>query len=138
MLSRESSSFPRRRPSILATAIGSVPGLWGHAILRFHGVYRLESAGTRPVVLKVARVTGAVNAYSGKPHGPICVRPYFPTPAVGTLDMCDTDIFRRLNVRMYGHRHHVQQTEHQSGIVANPTRGQLNRENEYFPVPVHV
>ena len=23
----------------------------------------------------------------------------------------------------------------QSGKVANPARGQLNRENEYFPVP---
>ena len=25
-----------------------------------------------------------------------------------------------------------------SGKVANPTRGQLNRENEYFPVPVRA
>ena len=24
----------------------------------------------------------------------------------------------------------------QPGKVANPSRGQLNRENEYFPVPV--
>ena len=26
----------------------------------------------------------------------------------------------------------------QSGKVANPARGQLNRENEYFPVPVRA
>ena len=26
----------------------------------------------------------------------------------------------------------------QPGKVANPTRGQLNRENEYFPVPVRT
>ena len=26
----------------------------------------------------------------------------------------------------------------QPGKVANPARGQLNRENEYFPVPVRV
>ena len=26
----------------------------------------------------------------------------------------------------------------QPGKVANPTRGQLNRENEYFPVPVRA
>ena len=26
----------------------------------------------------------------------------------------------------------------QPGKVANPARGQLNRENEYFSVPVHA
>ena len=26
----------------------------------------------------------------------------------------------------------------QTGKVANPARGQLNSENEYFPVPVHA
>ena len=26
----------------------------------------------------------------------------------------------------------------QPGKVANPARGQLNRENEFFPVPVHA
>ena len=26
----------------------------------------------------------------------------------------------------------------QLGKVANPARGRLNRENEYFPVPVHA
>ena len=25
---------------------------------------------------------------------------------------------------------------HQPGMVANPARGQLNRENDYFPIPV--
>ena len=27
---------------------------------------------------------------------------------------------------------------HQPGKVANPARGQLNRKNEYFPVPVRA
>ena len=26
----------------------------------------------------------------------------------------------------------------QPGKVANPARGQQNRENEYFPVPIHA
>ena len=34
---------------------------------------------------------------------------------------------------MYGH--HIQQSMDQPSKVANPARGQLNRENEYFPVP---
>ena len=34
---------------------------------------------------------------------------------------------------MYGH--HVQQSTDQPGKVANPARGQLNRENEYSPSP---
>ena len=37
---------------------------------------------------------------------------------------------------MYGH--HIKQ-EKDRGTVANPARGQLNRENEYyFPVPVRA
>ena len=39
-------------------------------------------------------------------------------------------------VCMYGH--HIQQEKDQPGKVANPARGQLNRENEYFPVPVRA
>ena len=35
---------------------------------------------------------------------------------------------------MYGH--HIWQSMDQLGKVANPARGQLNRENEYSPVPV--
>ena len=34
--------------------------------------------------------------------------------------------------------HHFQQTGHQPGMVANPARGQLNRENGIFPVPVRA
>ena len=30
------------------------------------------------------------------------------------------------------------QSKDQPGKVANPARGQLNRENEYFPVPVRA
>ena len=35
---------------------------------------------------------------------------------------------------MYGYQ--IQQSRDQTGKVANSARGQLNRENEYFPVPV--
>ena len=35
----------------------------------------------------------------------------------------------------YGH-HHIQQSMDQPGKVASAARGQLNRENNYFPVPV--
>ena len=40
-------------------------------------------------------------------------------------------------VRMY--RHHISQSNmDQPGKVVNPARGQLNRENEYSPVPVRA
>ena len=39
-------------------------------------------------------------------------------------------------VCMYGH--HIYQSMDQPGKVANPARGQLNRENEYFPVRVRA
>ena len=32
--------------------------------------------------------------------------------------------------------HHLDKSMDQPGKVANPARGQLNRENELFPVPV--
>ena len=34
--------------------------------------------------------------------------------------------------------HHFQQTGHQPGMVVNPARGQLNRKNGIFPVPVRA
>ena len=37
---------------------------------------------------------------------------------------------------MYGH--YIQKSMDQPGKVANPARGQLNRENEYFPVLVRA
>ena len=33
---------------------------------------------------------------------------------------------------------HIAEGMDQPGKVANPVRGQLNRENEYFPVPVRA
>ena len=39
---------------------------------------------------------------------------------------------------MYMYGHHIKQSKDQSGKVANPARGQLNRENGYFPVPVRA
>ena len=37
---------------------------------------------------------------------------------------------------MYGHTY--SKVNDPPGKVANPARGQLNRENEYFPVPVRA
>ena len=37
---------------------------------------------------------------------------------------------------MYGHTY--SKSTDQPGKVANPARGKLNRENEYFPVPVRA
>ena len=37
---------------------------------------------------------------------------------------------------MYGHR--MYSIDQPSKVVANPARGQLNRENEYRPVPVRT
>ena len=41
-----------------------------------------------------------------------------------------------LLISMYGHTY--SKSKDQPGKVANPARGQLNRKNEYFPVPVHA
>ena len=55
--------------------------------LRTDGVHCREDAGTGPVVLKVAPVTGA--AFAGH-HGPIYVRLSFPTPTIGMKRTCVT------------------------------------------------
>ena len=39
---------------------------------------------------------------------------------------------------MYMYGHHLQESMDQSGKVANPARGQLNRESEYFTVSVRA
>ena len=40
-------------------------------------------------------------------------------------------------IRMFGHTY--SESMYQTGVrVANPARGQLNRENEYFPVSVRA
>ena len=41
-----------------------------------------------------------------------------------------------LYVYIYGQ--HFQQSIDQPGMVANPARGQLNRENDYLPVHVRA
>ena len=49
----------------------------------------------------------------------------------------DSDHSQDGNVaKMYDH--HIKQRMDQPGKVANPTRGQLKKENEYFPVPVRA
>ena len=37
---------------------------------------------------------------------------------------------------LYGHD--IEKSMDQPGKAANPTRGQLNKGNKYFPVPVHA
>ena len=39
---------------------------------------------------------------------------------------------------MCGHHIYSSKGKDQPGRVANPVRGQLNRENEFFPVPVRA
>ena len=46
---------------------------------------------------------------------------------------CD---LRTMHACMYGHTY--SKSKDQPGKVANPARGQLSRENEYFPVPVRA
>ena len=41
-----------------------------------------------------------------------------------------------LYICMYGH--HLLQSMDQPGKVANPARGELDRENEYSPVPIRA
>ena len=43
-----------------------------------------------------------------------------------------------INRHMSKNDHTHSKSINQPGKVANPARGQLNRENEYFPVPVHA
>ena len=83
---RDSSRFPRRRPFIYLNR--HTPS--GHSRvyrvtqLRTDGIHCRQSADTRPVVLKVVRVTGA--AFSDVTHGPVTVRLSFhhsPTKGYG-------------------------------------------------------
>ena len=41
-------------------------------------------------------------------------------------------------LQSYGHTYSKKSKKDQPGKVANPARGQLNRENEYFPVRVRA
>ena len=46
-------------------------------------------------------------------------------------------VIRNMCVCMYGHTYSKRIMD-QPGKVANPARGQLNREDKYFPVPVRA
>ena len=47
-----------------------------------------------------------------------------------------THVFAYVSEWMYGHTY--SKSMDQPGEVVNPARGQLNRENEYFPVRVRA
>ena len=90
--------------------------------MRTDGVRRPESTGTGLLVFKVAWPTGT--AYFGKPmKQPINSASLF------------SHTYKWYSV-WYGH--HIWHNMHQPGKVANFARGQLNRETEYFPVPVRA
>ena len=55
----------------------------------------------------------------------VTVQSYVPYFCSGRKALC-----------MYGHTY--SKSMDQPGKVVNPARGQLNRENEYFSVPVHA
>ena len=85
--SRDCSRFPRRRPFIFSnhhTPSGQ-SRVYRVTQVRTDGVHCRESAGTRPVVLKVVLATGA--AVAGH-HGRIALRLSFPTPAIGMKWAC--------------------------------------------------
>ena len=42
------------------------------------------------------------------------------------------------NLQFFMYAHHIKQSMDQRGKVANPSRGQLNRENDYSPLPVRA
>ena len=57
------------------------------------------------------------------------------TPAESGAYLRDSSHFSKRRPRiMYGHTY--SKIKDQQGKVANPTRGDLSRENAYFPVPV--
>ena len=58
----------------------------------------------------------------------------YPTAAAEALRFGSTNCI--LYDRVYGH--HISQSIDRPGKVANPARGQLNRGNTYFPVPVRA
>ena len=118
---RDSSRVPRRRPFMKPPyAIGSVPSLSGHAI-----AYRWRS------LPRVRRHRAS------KPQGSF----ERVLPWQASMDQL---IFAFLS-----HTHYcwyevgmlklpAGKNKDQPGMVANSARGQLNRENGYFPVPVRA
>ena len=54
----------------------------------------------------------------------------------GLVHFAGRGVGKCMYVRMYGH--HIKQSMDRPGKVANPARGQLNRENEYSPIPVRA
>ena len=62
---------------------------------------------------------------------------YSELHAFGLRYQYRTAVPRRVYV-MYVWSSQIADSVDQPGKVANPARGQLNRECEYFPVPVHI
>ena len=61
----------------------------------------------------------------------------FSTLTIGTMEICDTESIGGLcSLRVWSHIY--SKSMDQPGKVANPARGQLNRENGHFSVPVRA
>ena len=125
---RDSSRVPRRRPFIYIKppyAIGPVPSLSGYAItyrrrslprVRPHRASKLQGSSERVLPWQV---TMDQLIFASLSH----------THSWYKVGMLKVPVW-------YGHTH--SKSMDQPGKVANPARGQLNRENEYFPVPVRA
>ena len=70
------------------------------------------------------------------PLGGATAGSFFCPRTLGPLDGRQRAPHRNYQALVYGQ--HFQQSMDQPGLVPNPACGQLNSENEYFPVPVRA
>ena len=69
-------------------------------------------------------------------HGSCCISYIYCSLA---MQYCRRELLYYYDVCMFGHSPHTySKSMDQPGKVANPARGQLNRENEYSPVRVRA
>ena len=61
---------------------------------------------------------------------------YVRQRSIANLDVDLVYVYMYIYIYMYGH--HIYQSMDQPGKVANPARGQLNRENKSLLVPVRA
>ena len=133
---RDSSRVPRRCPFIYLH--GHTPSgqsrVYRVTQLRTDGVHCGESAGTGPVNLKVVP-NGCCLAWQVSLDQSICASLSHTHHwyDVGILKVVPYTMMYVMT--MYGHTYIISKSMDQPGKVASPARGQLNRKNEYFPVP---
>ena len=84
--SREYSHLPRRRPHIYRQPPSGQSRVYRVTQFRADGIHCRESSGTAPIVLKVARVTGA--ALSGITTDQFICSSHFPNPPLLLAPVC--------------------------------------------------